>query len=78
MQISITEEEKTWLMSELSSTMIRFGDEGDEGSDGYKIADKLHTKLVKAFNRTGHYYLWQLIDREGEVTTENIKEEWRK
>ena len=43
----------------------------------YKAIQNIMKKMLRAINKTGVYYRYQLIDYDGKVTDENIKEEYR-
>lgn len=62
----------------MDSKYYQIGDNGEENTPYAKALDKIDHKFVSAWNKkTGKFYLWQLIDRKGEVTQDNIKDEWK-
>jgi hypothetical protein len=67
------------MMSMFGSEFLSMGDEGASIEEiNASPSGKIHDKIVKALNRDGIYYLWQLKDREGGVVQDNIKDEWKK
>lgn len=77
-KILLTEDQYEFLNSKLDSHSYYIGDNGLTDTKEGKAFFKLCDKFTKSFNKsTGHYYLWQLKDRDQPVTQENIKDEWK-
>ena len=77
MRLSISKKDLDYLMNMLGSEFMRMGDDGASQAEiDASVAGKLHDKLVRAFNKSGHWYLWQLKDREGGVVKDNIEAQW--
>ena len=76
--ITLTENQYNYLFEIIGDKSYYFSDNGLLETEEYKDWNKVYNKLIKSFNKsTGKYYLWQLIDREGEVNQQNIKKEWK-
>ena len=76
-RITLNENQVDQLMRWFGSEFLRIGDEDAEDTKWGKAVIKLHDDIVKAQNRQhGIWYLWQLKDRDGEVTKDNILKEW--
>jgi len=76
--ITLTENQYNYLFEIIGDKSYYFSDNGLLETEEYKDWNKVYNKLIKSFNKsTGKYYVWQLIDREGEVNQQNIKKEWK-
>lgn len=77
-KVLLTQDEVNLLVTDvIGDIFTRLGDDGLENSPYAKKLVHLSKKIVKAYNKTGHYYLWQLKDRDGDVVPENIRDEWK-
>lgn len=72
-----TDKQVNRLLEVVSSQIVRVLDDGDENTKEHKELEKIYEKIVKAKNKTGSYFLWQLKDSDGDVNYENLKEKWR-
>lgn len=76
-KVLLTSKEVNLLINDfIGNTFMELGDEGEENSPYAKQLNKLEKKVLKAYNKTGVYYTWQLKDRDGETIDSNIKEEY--
>ena len=76
-KVHFTGNEISILRNVIEDSLFRIEENGNRKSKEYKETYKIYTKIVKAYNKTGIYYLWQLKDRDGDVTYENIEDEWK-
>ena len=86
--ISFTQKEFEALSNLFTSKYMDFDLESEEAeakSNGYgmsqvneyKAVQNIIKKMLRGINKSGTYYRYQLIDYDGEITDENIKEEYR-
>lgn len=66
------------MMVFFGKEFLRLGDDDAMESPYGKKMESIHDKIVKAKNKQGMWYLWQLKDRDGGVVRENIKPEFLK
>lgn len=80
-KVTLTKDEVGILINDLlGGWFTQSSDNGvddDNPTKEYKQMSALEKKILKAFNKTGTYYLWQLKDRCAGVTPENIKDEYK-
>lgn len=77
--ITFTKAEYASLRECIANTYMDFNE--DEAQDyeieNYKALVNLSNKMLRAINKKGTWYLYQLIDTEKPATTDNIKEKYR-
>ena len=79
MQVSFSKKELDSFNELFGSQYMDFDRNTSDDQSINKTFDamsNLQDKMIRSFNKSGHYYLWQLKDRNGGVTDENILKKW--